>query len=77
MCPTAPSTAAELGSGPGVFLAAVRASCAFPTPTGHHNNTLIPGQGGFRSGAYWRPGLPLGIRILAVSIPVPAWGWPL
>ena len=37
------------------------ASCAFLTPIGHQNNTLILGPGGFRFGDYWRLGLPLQI----------------
>ena len=38
---------------------AVAASCAFLTPIGHKNNTLIMGPGGYRFGDYWRMGLPL------------------
>jgi hypothetical protein len=48
---------------------AVAASCAFLTPIGHKNNTLILGPGGYRFGDYWRMGLPLEILVVAVSIP--------
>ncbi len=56
---------------------AVAASCAFLTPIGHKNNTLIMGPGGYRFGDYWRMGLPLEILIVAVSIPMILWVWPM
>ena len=46
-------------------------------PIGHKNNTLIMGPGGYRFGDYWRMGLPLEILIVAVSIPMIMWVWPL
>jgi di/tricarboxylate transporter len=48
---------------------AIGASCAFLTPIGHQNNTLILGPGGFRFGDYWKLGLPLEVLVVAVSIP--------
>jgi len=79
MCPIAISTAGQLGSNPDAFLMAVAigASCAFLTPIGHQNNTLILGPGGFRFGDYWRLGLPLEILVIVVSIPVLIRVWPL
>ncbi len=56
---------------------AVAASCAFLTPIGHKNNTLIMGPGGYRFGDYWRMGLPLEIIIVAVSVPTIIMVWPL
>jgi di/tricarboxylate transporter len=56
---------------------AVAASCAFLTPIGHKNNTLIMGPGGYRFRDYWRMGLPLEILIIAVSVPAIAVFWPL
>ena len=56
---------------------AVGASCAFLTPIGHQNNTLILGPGGYRFGDYWRMGLPLEIIIVIVAIPMLLWVWPL
>lgn len=48
----------------------VGAYCAFLTPIGHQNNTLILGPGGFWFGDYWRLGLTLEVIVLAVSEPV-------
>ena len=69
----------SLGVDPDPFLmaVAVAASCAFLTPIGHKNNTLILGPGGYRFGDYWRTGLPLEIIIVAVSIPAILLFWPL
>ncbi len=54
MCPIAIGTATALGVSADAFLMAVAigASCAFLTPIGHQNNTLILGPGGFRFGDY-------------------------
>jgi len=38
---------------------------------------LILGPGGYRFGDYWRMGLPLEILIVAVSVPMILWVWPL
>lgn len=79
MCPIAISTALQLGARPDSFLMAVAigASCAFLTPIGHQNNTLILGPGGFRFGDYWKLGLPLEIVVVAVSLPTLLYFWPL
>jgi len=79
MCPIAISTAAQLGVNADAFLMAIAvgASCAFLTPIGHQNNTLILGPGGFRFGDYWRLGLLLEVIVVLVSIPVILWVWPL
>ncbi|MDP2056325.1 MAG: SLC13 family permease, partial [Thiobacillus sp.] len=79
MCPIAISSANQLGVNADAFLMAIAvgASCAFLTPIGHQNNTLILGPGGFKFGDYWRLGLPLEIIILAVSVPMLLWVWPL
>src|SRR5690606_20331199 len=47
MCPIAISIATQLGVNADTFLMAVAigASCAFLTPIGHQNNTLILGPG--------------------------------
>ncbi|MCP4048795.1 MAG: SLC13 family permease [Gammaproteobacteria bacterium] len=77
--PIALSIANSLGVSADPFLmaVAVAASCAFLTPIGHKNNTLILGPGGYTFGDYWRMGLPLEIIILAVSIPAILVFWPL
>jgi di/tricarboxylate transporter len=79
MCPIAISIAAQLGVNPDSFLMAVAigASCAFLTPIGHQNNTLILGPGGFSFSDYWRLGLPLEILVVLVSIPLLLLFWPL
>ncbi len=79
MCPISISTAAQLGVSADSFLMAVAigASCAFLTPIGHQNNTLILGPGGFRFGDYWRMGLPMEILVIVVSLPMLLWIWPL
>ena len=71
--------AEALGVNPDPFLMAVAiaASCAFLTPIGHKNNTLILGPGGYSFGDYWRMGLPLEILVVAVSIPAILVFWPM
>jgi di/tricarboxylate transporter len=79
MCPIAIGTAGALDVSPASFLMAVAigASCAFLTPIGHQNNTLILGPGGFRFGDYWRLGVPLELLVVAISIPLLLVVWPL
>ena len=76
--PLALDIANRLGVNPDPFLmaVAVAASCAFLTPIGHKNNTLIMGPGGYRFGDYWRLGLPLEIVVIAVSVPMIVLVWP-
>ena len=77
--PIAIEIATRLNVSPDPFLmgVAVAASCAFLTPIGHKNNTLIMGPGGYHFGDYWRMGLPLEIIIIAVSVPTILAVWPL
>jgi len=77
--PIAVEIASRLGVNPDPFLmgVAVAASCAFLTPIGHKNNTLIMGPGGYRFGDYWRMGLPLEILIVIVSVPAIITFWPM
>ncbi len=79
MCPIAISTSNQLGVNADTFLMAIAvgASCAFLTPIGHQNNTLILGPGGFKFGDYWRMGLLLEIIVVAVSVPMLLLVWPL
>jgi di/tricarboxylate transporter len=67
----------DVNADPFLMAVAVAASCAFLTPIGHQNNALVMGPGGYRFGDYWRMGLPLEILIVAVSIPMILWVWPL
>ena len=77
--PIGVSIANTLNVNPDPFLmcVAVAASCAFLTPIGHKNNTLIMGPGGYRFGDYWRMGLPLEILVIAIGAPMILWVWPL
>ncbi|GAM70672.1 hypothetical protein JCM19236_2616 [Vibrio sp. JCM 19236] len=79
MCPIGISTASQLGVSPDAFLMAIAigASCAFLTPIGHQNNTLILGPGGFHFSDYWKLGLLLEIIVVAVGVPMLVWVWPL
>jgi di/tricarboxylate transporter len=67
----------DVNADPFLMAVAVAASCAFLTPIGHKNNTLILGPGGYQFGDYWRTGLPLEILIVTVSIPAILVFWPL
>jgi di/tricarboxylate transporter len=73
------SVANSIGANPDAFLmgVAVAASCAFLTPIGHKNNTIIMGPGNYHFGDYWRMGLILELIVLAVSVPAIAFFWPL
>jgi len=79
MCPIAIGTALALGVNADSFLMAVAigASCAFLTPIGHQNNTLILGPGGFKFADYWRLGLPLELLVIVVALPLLVVFWPL
>ena len=79
MAPIALGAALQLGVNPDTFLMAVAigASCAFLTPIGHQNNTLILGPGGFRFGDYWRMGLPVDLIVIALGVPLLLVVWPL
>lgn len=69
--------ALAVNTDPFLMAVAIGASCAFLTPIGHQNNTLILGPGGFRFGDYWRLGLPLEALVVAVAIPLLLLVWPL
>ncbi len=76
--PIAIDISGRLGTSADPFLmaVAVAASCAFLTPIGHKNNTLILGPGGYAFGDYWRMGLPLEIIVVAVAVPMILLVWP-
>ena len=79
MAPIGIGVAATLGASTDPFLMAVAigGSSAFLTPIGHQSNTIVMGPGGYHFGDYWRMGLPLEIVIVAVSVPLIMWVWPL
>ncbi len=72
MAPISLGIAQQLQVKPDAFLMAVAigASCAFLTPIGHQNNTLVMGPGGYKFGDYWRVGLPLEALIVVISVPL-------
>jgi di/tricarboxylate transporter len=78
MAPIAVTLAQDLGvsADPLLMGTAIGASCAFLTPVGHQVNMLVLGPGGYRFGDYWRLGLPLGLLVFAVSIPLILLVWP-
>lgn len=77
--PIAISVAQSIGANPDPFLmgVAVAASCAFLTPIGHKNNTIIMGPGNYHFGDYWRMGLLLEIIVIAVAVPTLLVVWPV
>ncbi|MDE2680805.1 MAG: SLC13 family permease [Verrucomicrobiota bacterium] len=79
MAPIGVGIALQMGASPDPFLMAVAvgASCAFLTPIGHQCNALILGPGGYRFGDYWRMGLPLEVLIVAGSVPLILYRFPL
>lgn len=77
--PIAFGMASATGTNPDAWLmtVAVAASCAFLTPIGHKNNTIILGPGGYRFGDYWRMGLLLEVLVIIVAVPTILIVWPL
>ena len=67
----------DVSPDPFLMAVAVAASCAFLTPIGHKNNTIIMGPGGYAFGDYWRMGWPLEILVVAVGLPSILLFWPL
>jgi di/tricarboxylate transporter len=79
MAPIAVTLAENYGYSVDPFLmtVAIGASCAFLTPIGHQNNTLVMGPCGYHFGDYWRMGLPLEILIIVTVLPLIMWIWPV
>jgi len=77
--PIAVSIAQSIGVNSDPFLmgVAVAASCAFLTPIGHKNNTIIMGPGNYQFGDYWRMGLILEVIVIAVAVSTIILVWPL
>ena len=79
MAPIGVGIALQMNASPDPFLMAVAvgASCAFLTPIGHQCNALVLGPGGYRFRDYWRMGLPLEVMIVAISVPLILYFFPL
>lgn len=71
------ANALHVSPDPFLMAVAVASSCAFLTPIGHKNNTIIMGPGGYHFGDYWRMGLPLELLVVAVGVPAILYFWPL
>ena len=67
----------QVDSDPFLMAVAIAASCAFLTPIGHKNNTLIMGPGGYEFGDYWKMGLPLEVLVIGAAVPSILFFWPL
>ena len=67
----------QVNSDPFLMAVAIAASCAFLTPIGHKNNTLIMGPGGYSFGDYWKMGLPLEVLVIGTAVPAILFFWPL
>lgn len=79
MAPIALNMASALGVSPDGFLMAVAVGAALPfiTPIGHQSNILVMGPGGYGFGDYWKLGLPLTLVLIAATVPLILWFWPL
>lgn len=79
MAPIALLLAQGIGASVDPFLMAVAiaANVAFLTPYGHESNALVMKPGGYKFKDYVTIGLPLEVLILAVSVPLLLFFWPL
>ncbi len=79
MASIAVSVARGLGASIDLFLVAVAvgSACAFLTPIGHEANVLVFEPGGYEFSDYWRLGLPLTVLMIAISVPLLLWLWPV
>jgi di/tricarboxylate transporter len=79
MAPIAINTAADLSLSPYALMmvVAVAASASFLSPVAHPANVLIMGPGGYRFADYLKVGIPLTLVVLAVTLLVLPWFWPV
>lgn len=79
VAPVAIQAALAMGSNPEPFLMAVAiaASTSFATPVASPVNTLVLNPGGYRFGDFARVGIPLQLLILAATLVVVPWLFPL
>jgi di/tricarboxylate transporter len=79
MASIAVSVARGLGASVDLFLVAIAvgSACAFLTPIGHEANVLVFEPGGYEFSDYWRLGLPLTVIMIAISVPLLLWLWPI
>ncbi len=67
----------EVSIDPFLMVVAIGSSCAFLTPVGHESNALVMQKGGYKFKDYLRIGLPLELLVLATSVPLVLYFWPL
>lgn len=79
MASIAVSVARGLGASIDLFLAAVAvgSACAFLTPIGPEANVPVFEPGGYEFSDYRRLGLPLTVLMIAISVPLLLWLWPV
>jgi di/tricarboxylate transporter len=79
MAPIGAKLAQDLQLTPDAFLMAVAigAGCDFLTPIGHQCNTLVMGPGGYKFKDYARLGAPLSLLVVALSVPLLMYIWPV
>lgn len=79
MAPIAIIIATTIGVSVDPFLMAVAigVSSAFLTPVGHESNAFVMQKGGYHFSDFTRMGLPLELLIIATSLPMILYIWPL
>jgi len=53
------------------------AAASFATPTAYQTNLMVYGVGGYRFSDFVRVGLPLNLLVMAVTLTIAPWVWPL
>ena len=66
----------QVSEEPFVIAVIMGAACSFLTPFGYQTNMMVYGPGGYRSGDYFRLGLPLSIIVGIVTVAVAPLVWP-
>ena len=79
MAPVAIETAQRLNVSIDTFVmtVAIASSCAFLTPIGHQNNTIVMGPGGYTFTDYMRLGAPLQVVLILFAVPLLLLVWGL
>ncbi|MCB1883963.1 MAG: SLC13 family permease [Geminicoccaceae bacterium] len=79
MAPVAIETAQRLHVSVETFVmtVAIASSCAFLTPIGHQNNTIVMGPGGYTFTDYMRLGAPLQAVLILFAVPLLLLVWGL
>jgi di/tricarboxylate transporter len=77
--PIAMGAADSMGASPVPFAITIMmaASAAFSTPVGYQTNLMVYGPGGYRFTDYTRIGLPLNLLVMAVTVGITPWVFPL